>query len=98
MTKFNSTRYCVKPPFKKHHKILPDNFQNSKTRLGQLLNKLSPNLLANDDEISKTYEKENIIEKMETVGKPALVHYLPYRAVIKNAHEKTMTRILCDAS
>ena len=73
--KFNEARYCVKLPFREHHEILPDNFQNSKTRLVQLLNKLNPELLENYDEIIKTYEKENIIEKIETVGKPVLVHH-----------------------
>ena len=36
--KFNGTRYCVKLSFREHHEILPDNFQNLKTRLVQLLN------------------------------------------------------------
>ena len=53
--KFNGARYCVKPPFREHHEILPDNFQNSKARLVQLLNKLNPDLLANYDEIIKIY-------------------------------------------
>ena len=61
--KFNEARYCVKLPFREHHEILPDNFQNSKTRLVQLLNKLNPELLANYDEIIKTYEKNNIFQK-----------------------------------
>ena len=74
--KFKKTRYCVKLPFKEHT-ILRDNFQNSKTPLVQLLHKLNPDLLANYDEIIKTYEKENINEKIETVGIPGLVHYLP---------------------
>ena len=52
---FNGARYCVKPPFREHHEILPDNFQNSKARLVQLLNKLNPDLLANYDEIIKIY-------------------------------------------
>ena len=34
-------------------------------------------MLANYDEIIKAYEKENIIEKIEPVWKPGLVHYLP---------------------
>ena len=72
--KFNGTRYCVKLRFREHHEILPDNFQNSKARLVQLLNKLNPDLLANYNEIIKTYEKENI-EKIETVGKPGVVHH-----------------------
>ena len=55
-------------------------------------------MLANYDEIIKTYEKENIIEKIETVGKPGLVHYLPHHAVIKNERDTTKTRIVFDAS
>ena len=47
--KFSRTRYFVKPPFREHHDILPDNFHNSKTELVQLLNKLKPDLLANYD-------------------------------------------------
>ena len=54
---FNGARYCVKLSFREHHEILHDNFQNSKTGLDQLLNKLNPELLANYDEIIKTYEK-----------------------------------------
>ena len=68
-----------------------------KTRLVQLLNKLNPELLANYDEIIKTYEKENI-EKIETVGKPGLMHYLPHHAVIKNERDTTKTRIVFDTS
>ena len=69
-----------------------------KTRLVQLLNKLNPELLANYDEIIKTYEKKNIIEKIETFGKPGLVHYLPHHAVIKNERDTRKTRIIFDAS
>ena len=65
---FNETWYCVKLPFREHE-ILPDNFQTSKIWLVQLLNKLNPEFFANYDEIMKTYKKENIIEKIETVGK-----------------------------
>ena len=55
-------------------------------------------MLANYDEIIKTCEKENIIEKIETAGKPGLVHYLPHHAVIKNERDMTKTRIVFDAS
>ena len=96
--KFSRTRYFVKPPFREHHDILLDNFHNSKTQLVQLLNKLKPDLLANYDEIFKTYKKENIIEKIETVGKPGLVHYLPHHTVIKNERDTTRTLIVFDAS
>ena len=61
--KFNGAWYCVKVHFRKHSEILPNNFQNWKTGLVQLLNNLNRDLLANLDEIIKTYEKENIIEK-----------------------------------
>ena len=95
---FNRARYCVKLPFREHHEILPDNFQNSKTLLVQLLNKSNPELLANYDKIIKTYEKENIIEKRETVGKPGLVHYLPHHVVIKNERDMTKTHIVFNVS
>ena len=58
----------------------------------------------NYEEIIKIYEllkyekKENIIEKIETVGKPGLVHYFPHHAVIKNERDATKTRIVFDAS
>ena len=55
-------------------------------------------MLANYDEIIKTYKKENIIEKIETVGKPSLAHYLPHHALIKNECDTTKTRIVFDAS
>ena len=55
-------------------------------------------MLANYVEIIKTYEKENIIEKIETAGKPGLVHYFPYWAAIKNESETTKTRTVFDAS
>lgn len=72
--KFNSTWYCVKHPFKKYHEILHDSFQNAKTRLIQLVNNLNSDLLGNYHKIIKTYKKENIIEKIDTVRKPGLVH------------------------
>ena len=94
---FNGVLFCVKLPFREHNEILSDNFQNSNTRLVQLLNKLNPEFLANYDEIIKTYEKENI-EKIETVGKPGSVHYLPHHVVIKNERDRTKTCIVFDAS
>ena len=39
------------------------------------------------------HTKKNIIEKIETVGKPGLVYYLPNRAVIKNKRETTKAHI-----
>ena len=45
--KFNGTWYCIKLHFRKHGEILPDNFQNWKTGLVLLLNKLNPDLLGN---------------------------------------------------
>ena len=54
--------------------------------------------MANYDELIKTYKKENIIEKIETIGKPGLVHYLPHRLEIKNERETTEARILYDVS
>ena len=73
--KFDITRYCIKLSFREHHEILPNNFQNSKTRLAQLWNFLKLwDLLTNYDKIIKAYEKENIIEKIETFGKLGLVH------------------------
>ena len=46
----------------------------------------------------RTYKKENIIEKIETVGKPGLVHYLPHHAMIKSECDTAKTRIVFDAS
>ena len=45
--KFNGAWYCVKVHFRKHSEILPNNFQNWKTGLVQLLNNLNRDLLAN---------------------------------------------------
>ena len=59
---------------------------------------------ANYEEIIKIYEllkyeeKENITEKIETVGKPGLVHYFPHHSVIKNERDATKTRIVFDVS
>ena len=52
----------------------------------------------NYGEIIKTYGKENIIEKIETVGKSGLAQYLPHCAVIKNARETTKTCTVFEAS
>ena len=46
----------------------------------------------------KTHEKEIIIEKIKTVGKPGLVHYLPHHAMLQNERDKTETRIIFDTS
>ena len=55
-------------------------------------------MLATYEEILKTYEKEYIIEKIETGGKPGLEHYFPHRAKIKNEYGKKKTCIVFDAS
>ena len=96
--KCNRTRYCVKLPIREHHEILLNNFQNSETRLVKLLNSLNQDLLENYDKIIKTYEKENIIEKIETLGKPGVVDYLPHHTVMNNESDTTKTRTVLDAS
>ena len=59
-----------------------------------MLNKLKPDLLTNYDEIIKTYEKKNILEKVETTVKSGLVHCVLHHAVIKYERETTKIRIV----
>ena len=55
-------------------------------------------MLATYEEILKTYEKEYIIEKIETGGKSGLEHYFYHHAKIKNKCETKETCIVFDAS
>ena len=61
----------------------------------------SENLVEKYDEIFKEYEQNKIIEKVpfdKVPKKPAQVHYLPHRPVLREDKETTKIRAVFDAS
>ena len=90
----------VKLPIKPHHDILPDNYNLSLNRLASLGSKLKKNPLLSDEynNIIHSYLEQGIVEKVENMGDPGMVHYLPHRAVIREDKETSKVRIVFDAS
>lgn len=93
---FEDGRYSVPLPWKEHHQLLPDTFENSVARLSSQLRRLrkDPKILEYDTEIREKLKRVDTT-KGSQVGK---VHYLPYRAVICKEALATKLRVMFDAS
>ena len=100
---FNGERYEAPLPWKQGHKLLPDNYENSKNRLHALLKRLrnSPKLLKEYDEVIKDQEVEGIIEKIPMDDEnvlPGRIHYVPHHPVIRNDKDTSKLRVVQDCS
>ena len=99
--KHDGERYSVPLPWKSNHEILPDNYENSKSRLLSLFKRLKrePDVLKQYDEIIRQQKNDGIIEKVNdtstSVGK---LHYLPHHGVIKEDKSTSKLRVVYDAS
>ena len=79
---FEDGRYSVHLPWKEHHQLLPDNFQNSVARLSSQLKRLrrEPEILREYNSIIQDQLQCGIIEKVDRTKCPDIgkVHYLPH--------------------
>ena len=84
---FMEGRYEVNLPWKEQHETLHDNFEMSRRRLMNLLQRLQrePEVLKEYDAVSKDHLSQGIIEIVdkEDVGEMRWVHYIPRHAVIR---------------
>ena len=95
-------RYSVQLPWKEHHKLLPDNYENSVVRLDSQLRRLGkdPGTLAEYDAVIQEQLKLGIIERVDPTKttEAGRVHYLPHHAVVRKEAETTKLRVVFDAS
>ncbi|XP_068724219.1 uncharacterized protein [Montipora capricornis] len=97
---FQDGKYSVHLPWKEHHKLLPDNYENSVARLSSQLKQLrrDPEVLREYNSIIEDQLQSGIIERVDTTECPAVgkVHYLPHHAVVRR--DALTARIVFDAS
>ena len=95
-------RYFVNMPWKEDHQILGDNYNLSRRRLSNTMNKLhkNPDLLKEYTRIMTEQESLGIIEEVnsEEEAKVGRTYYMPHHAVVKNDKETTKVRVVYDAS
>ena len=97
--KFENKRYSVSLPFRRHHDVLPDNFDLCVNRLDSLLKRLKkkPELFEEYDRVIKGQVKENIVEKfIPTLENPdtGKIHYLSHHPVVRKDALTTKVRIV----
>ena len=89
-------------PWKTPHPILPDNYQLSRKRLENLLERLrhEPEVLREYDSVIKEQLHRGIVEVVETSSKGEVgrVHYIRHHAVIRTDKLTTKLRVFYDAS
>ena len=99
---FTNERYEVHLPWKTPHPLLPDNYQLSRKRLENLLERLrhEPEVLREYDSVIKEQLHRGIVEIVENLseGEVGKVHYIPHHAVIRRDKLTTKLRVVYDAS
>ncbi|GFX65009.1 integrase catalytic domain-containing protein [Trichonephila clavipes] len=99
---YNSNRYVVELPFRKHWNELSNNISVAKQRFQSLWRRLRKNktLYTQYKETIQDYLNQGIIEKVKdteiNVHKP--MYYLPHQAIKKESRVTTSTRIVFDAA
>ena len=98
--KFENNRYVVKLPFKENIPFVSDNYDVSLNRLSNLKNRLSKSIdtLVKYDKVITDQVEHGVIEKVESIGIPGKVEYLPHQAVIRDDHSSTKLRVVFDVS
>ena len=93
-------RYVVKLPFKENILFVSDNYNFSLSGLRKLRNRLSKrtDTFAKYDKVITDQLEHGFIEKVESIGIPGKVKYLPHQAAIRDDHSSTKLRVVFDAS
>ena len=85
-------------PWKEHHKLLPDNFENSVAKLSSQLKRHSrePDILREYDFIIQDQLQSGIIERVDRTKCPDVgkVHYLPQHGVVRRDALTTKLRVV----
>ena len=95
--KFENNRYVVKLPFNENIQFVSNNYDVSLNHLSKLKNRLSKSIdtLVKYD---KVITNHGVIEKVESIGIPGKVKYLPHQTVIRDNHSSVKLRVVFDAS
>lgn len=98
--KFENGRYQVTWPWKEEFPELPVNRELAIGRLKSIVSKLKnkPEFLQKYDSILKDQLERGVIETVNGVESGAMLHYLPYHAVVNLTKTTTKLRIVYDAS
>ena len=98
--KFENNQYVVKLPFKENILFVSDNYNFSLNGLRKLRNRLSKSTdtFAKYDKVITDQLEHGFIEKVESIGIPGKVKYLPHQATIRDDHSSTKLRVVFDAS
>lgn len=95
---FEDGKYSVHLPWKEHHKLLPDNFENSVARLSSQLKRLrrEPEILKEYDAIIRDQLQYGIFEKVDHTKCPDVgkVHYVPHHGVVRRDALTTKLRVV----
>ena len=98
--KYDEDHYTVSLPWRKHHDILPDNYELSVARLNSTLKRLrkEPELLIEYNNVIEEQFKLGIIEKVKpNLLEPAEVgriHYLSHHVVVRKDATTTKVRLV----
>ena len=85
-------------PWKEHHKLLPDNYENSVARLSS--HRRDTEVLKEYDSIIQDQLQSGVIEQVDTSKCPDVgkVHYLPHHGLVRRDSMSTKLQIVFDAS
>ena len=99
---FKDGRYFVNLPWREHHELLPDNYENCVLRLSSTVKRLKkqPEVFKEYNAVIEDQERQGIIEKVDnsTIPEVGKVHYLPHHGVIRQQALSTKLRVVFDAS
>ena len=99
---FKDGRYFVNLPWREHHELLPDNYENCVVRLNSTVKRLrkQPKVFRGYNSVIEDQEREGIIERVDnsTIPEVGKVHYLPHHGVVRQQALSTKLRVVFDAS
>ena len=99
---FKDCRYFVNLAWRKHHELLPDNYENCVARLNSTVKRLrkQPEVFREYNSVIEDQERKGIIERVDnsTIPEVGKVHYLPHHVVVCQQALSTKLRVVFDAS
>ena len=102
MLTFKDGRYFVNLPWREHHELLPDNYENCVVRLNSTVKRLrkQPEVFREYNSVIEDQERKGIIERVDnsTIPEVGKVHYLPHHGVVRQQALSTKLRVVFDAS
>ena len=85
-------------PWREHHELLPDNYENCVVRLNSTVKRLrkQPEVFREYNSFIEDQERKGIIERVNnsTIPEVGKVHYLPHHRVIRQQALSTKLRVV----